>query len=141
TVPLSAVARYDYSNSPLSVNHQGQFAASTISFNLPEGVSLSQAAAAIDETMARIGVPATVYGSFQGTARSFQTTLARHPWLVLRHGDGAELRQPLGIAIVGGLILSQLLTLYTTPVVYLYVDRFNRWWTRTVRRQPAAAAA
>jgi multidrug efflux pump len=53
--------------------------------------------------------------------------------LVLRHGDGAELRQPLGIAIVGGLILSQLLTLYTTPVVYLYVDRFNRFWTRSVR--------
>jgi multidrug efflux pump len=59
--------------------------------------------------------------------------------LVLRRGDGAELRQPLGIAIVGGLILSQLLTLYTTPVVYLYVDRFNRWWTRAVRRQPVAA--
>jgi multidrug efflux pump len=53
--------------------------------------------------------------------------------LVLRHGDGAELRQPLGIAIVGGLILSQLLTLYTTPVVYLYIDRFNRFWTRSVR--------
>jgi multidrug efflux pump len=53
--------------------------------------------------------------------------------LVLRHGDGAELRQPLGIAIVGGLILSQLLTLYTTPVVYLYVDRFNRFWVRNVR--------
>src|SRR2546421_1540769 len=244
-VPLAAIARYDYSNAPLSVNHQGQFAASTISFNLPEGVSLSQASAAIDDTMARIGVPATVYGSFQGTARSFQTTLARQPWLilaailtmyivlgmlyestvhpltilstlpsaglgallallafkaeftvialiavflliglvkknailmvdfalererggmppqqaiyeacllrfrpimmttmaallgalplVLRRGDGAELRQPLGIAIVGGLILSQLLTLYTTPVIYLYVDRFNRFWTRSVR--------
>jgi len=190
-------------------------------------------------------VPATVYGSFQGTARSFQTTMARQPWLilaailtmylvlgilyestvhpltilstlpsaglgallaliafkadftvialiavflliglvkknailmvdfaldaeragkapreaiyeacllrfrpimmttmaallgalplVLRHGDGAELRQPLGIAIVGGLILSQLLTLYTTPVIYLYVDRFNRFWVRSVR--------
>jgi multidrug efflux pump len=250
-VPLAAVARYDYSNAPLSVNHQGQFASSTISFNLPAGVSLSQAAAAIDDTMARIGVPATVYGSFQGTARSFQTTLARQPWLilaailtmyivlgvlyestvhpltilstlpsaglgallallafkaeftvialiavflliglvkknailmvdfalererggmapqqaiyeacllrfrpimmttmaallgalplVLRRGDGAELRQPLGIAIVGGLILSQLLTLYTTPVVYLYVDRFSNWWMRTVRRRPAEA--
>jgi multidrug efflux pump len=252
-VPLSAVAQYDYSNAPLSVNHQGQFAASTISFNLPEGVSLSQASAAITETMARIGVPASVYGSFQGTARSFQTTLARQPWLilaailtmyivlgmlyestvhpltilstlpsaglgallailtfkseftiialiavflliglvkknailmvdfalereragmapkeamyeacllrfrpimmttmaamlgalplVLRRGDGAELRQPLGIAIVGGLILSQLLTLYTTPVVYLYVDRFNNWWSRTVRRRPTGATA
>jgi len=244
-VPLSAVARYDYSNAPLSVNHQGQFASATISFNLPVGESLSEAAAAINDMSAKIGVPANVYGSFQGTARSFQTTLARQPWLilaailtmylvlgilyestvhpltilstlpsaglgallaliafkaeftiialiavflliglvkknailmvdfaldaeragktpqqaiydacllrfrpimmttmaallgalplVLRRGDGAELRQPLGIAIVGGLILSQLLTLYTTPVVYLYVDRFNRFWTRSVR--------
>jgi len=251
SVPLSAIAAYDYSNAPLSVNHQGQFAAATISFNLPEAVSLSQAAAVIEETKARIGVPANVYGSFQGTARSFQTTLGRQPWLilaaiftmyivlgvlyestvhpltilstlpsaglgallallafnaaftvialiavflliglvkknailmvdfaleaeragkpaaqaiydacllrfrpilmttmaallgalplVLRHGDGAELRQPLGIAIVGGLILSQLLTLYTTPVVYLYVDRFNRFWVRTVRRRPVPA--
>ena len=252
TVPLAAVARYDYSNAPLSVNHQGQFAASTISFNLPEGVSLSQASAAINDTMARIGVPATVAGSFQGTARSFQGTLARQPWLILaaiftmyivlgvlyestvhpltilstlpsaglgallaliafraeftvialiavflliglvkknaimmvdfalaaeragrrpqqaiyqacllrfrpimmttmaallgalplalRHGDGAELRQPLGIAIVGGLILSQLLTLYTTPVVYLYVDRLSQAWSRAVRRHIAAEA-
>src|SRR5207302_8958225 len=82
-VPLSAVARYDYSNAPLSVNHQGQFASSTISFNLPSGVPLSEAAAAISEMSARIGVPANVYGSFQGTARSFQTTLARQPWLIL----------------------------------------------------------
>jgi multidrug efflux pump len=251
TVPLSAVARYDYSNAPLSVNHQGQFAAATISFNLPEGVALSEAAAVINDTSARIGVPATVVGSFQGTARGFQTTLARQPWLILaavltmylvlgvlyestihpltilstlpsaglgallaliafkaeftvialiavflliglvkknailmvdfaleaertgkapaqaifeacllrfrpimmttmaamlgalplviQRGDGAELRQPLGIAIVGGLILSQLLTLYTTPVVYLYVDRFWRFWQRTVRRRPVPA--
>jgi multidrug efflux pump len=238
-VPLVNVARYEFTNTPLSVNHQGQFAASTISYNLADGVSLSQGNAAIEETMARIGVPATIYGSQQGTARSFQTTLARQPWLilaaivamyivlgmlyesfahpvtilstlpsagigallallafgaeftvialigvflliglvkknailmvdfalhaersgatprdaifeasllrfrpimmttmaallgalplVLRHGDGAELRQPLGIAIVGGLIVSQLLTLYTTPVVYLYVDRMSAW--------------
>jgi len=252
-VPLAAVARYEYTNTPLSVNHQGQFAASTISFNLPEGVALSGAAAAINETMARIGVPVSIQGSFQGTARSFQTTLARQPWLilaailamyivlgvlyesvvhpltilstlpsagvgallallafhaeftvialigvflliglvkknaimmvdfaleaeragdkppeqaifeacllrfrpimmttmaailgalplVLRHGDGAELRQPLGIAIVGGLILSQLLTLYTTPVVYLYLDRFRLWSKRLMQRRPLQAS-
>jgi multidrug efflux pump len=251
TVPLSAVARYDYSNAPLSVNHQGQFAAATISFNLPEGVSLSEASQVINDVSARIGVPATVVGSFQGTARGFQTTLARQPWLILaailtmylvlgilyestvhpltilstlpsaglgallaliafkaeftvialiavflliglvkknailmvdfaleaerggkapaqaiydacllrfrpimmttmaallgalplviRTGDGAELRQPLGIAIVGGLMLSQLLTLYTTPVVYLYIDRFWRFWTRTVRGRQVPA--
>jgi multidrug efflux pump len=245
-VPLSAVARYEFTNTPLSVNHQGQFAASTVSFSLPEGVSLSAATATINETMARIGMPATIHGSFQGTARGFQATLARQPWLILgaivamylvlgilyesfvlpitilstlpsagvgallallafgaefsvialiavflliglvkknaimmvdfaihaernegkrpaeailqacslrfrpimmttmaallgalplalKSGDGAELRQPLGIAIVGGLILSQLLTLYTTPVVYLYVDRFRLWCRRRLR--------
>jgi multidrug efflux pump len=252
-VPLAAVAHYEYTNTPLSVNHQGQFAASTISFNLPEGVALSGAAAAINETMARIGVPVSIQGSFQGTARSFQTTLARQPWLilaailamyivlgvlyesvvhpltilstlpsagvgallallafkaeftvialigvflliglvkknaimmvdfaleaerrgdkrpeqaiyeacllrfrpimmttmaailgalplVLRRGDGAELRQPLGIAIVGGLILSQLLTLYTTPVVYLYLDRFRLWSKRLMQRRQLQAS-
>jgi multidrug efflux pump len=242
-VPLAAVARYEYTNTPLAVNHQSQFAASTISFNLPDGVALSDAVDAIQATMARIGVPASVSGAMQGTARSFQTTLGRQPWLILaaiiamyivlgmlyestvhpitilstlpsagvgallallafraeftvialigvflliglvkknaimmvdvaldterRHdkkpeeaifeacllrfrpimmttmaallgalplmlgrGDGAELRQPLGITIVGGLILSQLLTLYTTPVVYLYLDRFRLWLRR-----------
>src|SRR5499426_958398 len=82
-VPLATVARYEFTNTPLSVNHQGQFAASTISFSLAERVSLSDATRVINETMARIGVPATIYGSFQGTARSFQTTLARQPWLIL----------------------------------------------------------
>jgi multidrug efflux pump len=249
SVPLAAIARYEYTNTPLSVNHQGQFAASTISYNLPEGVSLSQATAAIQEMSARIGVPTTIYGGSQGTARGFQNTLARQPWLILaailtmylvlgvlyestihpitilstlpsaglgallalmafkaeftvialiavflliglvkknailmvdfaieaeragkrpeeaiyeacllrfrpimmttmaallgalplalRTGDGAELRQPLGIAIVGGLILSQLLTLYTTPVVYLYLDRF-RLWVGSFRRLKTA---
>jgi multidrug efflux pump len=248
-IPLAAISHYEFTNTPLSVNHQGQFAAATISFNLPENVALSEASAAISATMAQIGVPASVYGSFQGTARSFEGTLSRQPWLilaailamyivlgvlyesvvhpvtilstlpsagvgallaliafraeftvialigvflliglvkknailmvdfaleteragnklpeqaifeacmlrfrpimmttmaamlgalplVLRRGDGAELRQPLGIAIVGGLILSQLLTLYTTPVVYLYLDRFRLWLRR---RQPVLA--
>ena len=250
-VPLSAIAHYEYTSTPLSVNHQGQFAASTVSFSLPEGVSLSDATTAINDTMASIGVPASIYGGFQGTARSFQTTLARQPWLILAAivtmyivlgvlyesyvhpitilstlpsagvgallalrafgaefsvialigvflligivkknaimmvdvaleterkgkrpeeaifqacslrfrpimmttlaaalgalplalgaGDGAELRQPLGIAIVGGLVLSQLLTLYTTPVVYLYLDRF-RLWCQAKWRRPRAAS-
>jgi multidrug efflux pump len=249
-VPLMAVARYGPTNTPLAVNHQGQFAASTISFNLPEGVSLSQAQAAIDDAMARLGVPNTVHGSFQGTARAFQQGLASEPLLILAalitvyivlgvlyesyvhpltilstlpsagvgallalliyriefslialigvilligivkknaimmvdyaisvererglapreaifeacqrrfrpimmttlaamlgavplaigFGEGAELRRPLGISIVGGLLLSQLLTLYTTPVVYLYLDRFRLWClARLPRRRP-----
>ena len=239
-VPLSAIARFEPSVAPLAVNHQGQFVASTISFNLPVGVSLSDATRAIDDAMARIGVPTSVHGTFQGTARVFQASLASQPWLILAafvavyivlgvlyesyvhpitilstlpsagvgailalmlfrtefsiialigvilligivkknailmidfaleterkegrkpeeaifeacllrfrpimmttmaamlgalplaigFGDGAELRRPLGISIVGGLAVSQLLTLYTTPVVYLYLDRFRLW--------------
>ena len=250
TVPLSAVARYELTNTPLSVNHQSQFAASTISFNLAEGASLSDATARIENAMVRIGMPATVFGTFEGTARSFQRSLQYQPWLILAAivavyivlgilyesyihpltilstlpsagvgallglmlfdtefgiialialflligivkknaimmvdfalaaersegkrpeeaifeacrlrfrpimmttmaallgalplalgaGDGAELRTPLGIAIVGGLMLSQLLTLYTTPVVYLYLDRFRLWCAR-MRRPPRA---
>ncbi len=249
-VPLSAVARYELTNTALSVNHQGQFASATISFNLPVGVSLSDAVTVVNATMAQIGVPGTIYGSFQGTARTFQASLDSQPWLILAAlitvyivlgilyesyihpvtilstlpsagvgallalwlfntefniiamigvilligivkknaimmidfaiaaerdsnigpreaiyqacvlrfrpimmttmaallgaiplaigtGDGAELRQPLGIAIVGGLVMSQLLTLYTTPVVYLYLDRFRLWCLR-LRGKPAA---
>jgi multidrug efflux pump len=247
-VPLSAFARYTPTNTALSVNHQSQFVASTISFNLPEGTSLGQATRAIEDALARIGVPATIRGSFQGTARAFQESLNSQPWLILAAlltvyivlgilyesyvhpitilstlpsagigallalmlfrtefsvialigvilligivkknaimmidfaldvernrnkssrdaifeacllrfrpimmttmaallaalplalstGDGAELRQPLGIAIVGGLILSQVLTLFTTPVVYLYLDRFSLWARRVRRRR------
>ncbi len=251
-VPLSAVARYELTNTALAVNHQGQFAASTISFNLPIGGSLSDAVDAVNASMARIGVPSTIYGSFQGTARTFQASLDSQPWLILAAlitvyivlgilyestihpitilstlpsagvgalvalwlfntefniiamigvilligivkknaimmidfaiaaerdqnigpreaifqacllrfrpimmtttaallgavplaigaGDGAEMRQPLGIAVVGGLVMSQLLTLYTTPVVYLYLDRF-RLWCATGRHKPASLA-
>ncbi len=249
-VPLSAFARYAATNTALGVNHQSQFVASTISFNLPEGTSLGQATRAIEDALARIGVPATIRGSFQGTARAFQQSLDSQPWLILAAlltvyivlgvlyesyvhpitilstlpsagigallalmlfrtefsvialigvilligivkknaimmidfaldvernrnkssrdaifeacllrfrpimmttmaallaavplalstGDGAELRQPLGIAIVGGLILSQVLTLFTTPVVYLYLDRFSLW-ARRVRQRRAS---
>jgi multidrug efflux pump len=245
-VPLSAVTHYGPGNIPLAVNHQSLFVASTISFNLVPGASLSDAVAAVNEAMTRIGVPATIHGNFQGTARAFQQSLDNQPWLILAAliaiyivlgvlyesyihpitilstlpsagvgavlalmlfntefsimaligvilligivkknaimmidfaleaerskgltpeqaiyeacllrfrpimmttsaalfgamplaiglGDGSELRRPLGIAIVGGLILSQLLTLYTTPVVYIYLDRFSLW----LRNRPA----
>ncbi|MDE2117140.1 MAG: multidrug efflux RND transporter permease subunit [Betaproteobacteria bacterium] len=239
-MPLASFARYEPTATPLSVNHQGQFAAATISFNLPVGVSLSDATRLIDDAMLKLGVPTSVHGSFQGTAKAFQASLDNQPLLILaaliavylvlgilyeslihpltilstlpsagvgailallafgsefsiialigvilligivkknaimmidfaidaerREGlsprdairqacllrfrpimmttmaalfgaiplaigfsDGAEFRRPLGISIVGGLILSQLLTLYTTPVVYLYLDRFRLW--------------
>jgi multidrug efflux pump len=241
-VPLGSLASWRMSNTPLAVNHQGLFAASTISFNLPPGVSLGQATAAIDRAMARIGVPSSIQGSFQGSAKVFLQSLSREPVLILAalltiyivlgilyesllhpitilstlpsagvgavlalmafhteftiialigvilligivkknaiimidlaidtsrrqgldareaisqacllrfrpimmttlaamfgavplvlvSGEGAQLRQPLGISILGGLLLSQLLTLYTTPVVYLGLDRLRTRWT------------
>jgi multidrug efflux pump len=247
-VPLSAFATFGPTNTPLGVNHQGQFVASTISFNLPEGTSLSEATRAVEQEMLRIGVPATIRGTFQGSARAFQQSLASQPWLILAAlltvyivlgvlyesfvhpitilstlpsagvgallalrlfgtefsiiafigvilligivkknaimmidvalanerdrgmstrdsifeaclvrfrpimmttmaamlgalplafsaGDGAEMRQPLGISILGGLLLSQMLTLYTTPVVYLYLDRFRLWAVQRLRRR------
>ena len=252
-VPLSQIARYEPTLAPLSVNHQGQFAAATISFNLSPGVSLSQASELIRDTMSRIGVPSTLYASFEGTAKLFQQGLDNQPWLILAalvtvyivlgmlyesvvhpitilstlpsaglgallalrlfnteftlialigvilligivkknaimmidfalqrerdsdcdsrtairdaallrfrpimmttlaamlgaiplasgSGDGAELRRPLGIAIVGGLLVSQLLTLYTTPVVYLYLDRFRLWTRRQLGLHSAGPA-
>jgi multidrug efflux pump len=242
-IPLAQVAKFKQGATPLAVNHQGLLVATTISFNLPEGVSLSDAVATVDATMNRIGVPATVRGTFQGTAKAFQDSLNNQPFLVLAAlitiyivlgvlyesyvhpltilstlpsagvgallalmafhtefsimaligvilligivkknaimmidfaldaersrglssvdaiyeacllrfrpimmttmaallgalplaigmGEGGELRQPLGIAIVGGLVLSQVLTLYTTPVIYLYMDRFRLWSLR-----------
>jgi multidrug efflux pump len=245
-VPLSAFSHFEPSTAPLAVNHQGEFAASTISFNLAGNASLSDAIADIRNTMTRIGVPASIHGSFQGTAKVFQQSLQNQPWLILAAfiavyivlgvlyesyihpltilstlpsagvgailalmafhiefslialigvilligivkknaimmidfaidaertlgltpqeaifeaclkrfrpimmttlaamlgalplalggGDGGELREPLGISIVGGLLVSQALTLYTTPVVYLYLDRFQLWCARHLR--------
>ncbi len=253
-VPLAAFSRYGPTNTPLAVNHQGQFAASTISFNLPDGVSLSNATGAIEQAMSRIGVPPSVHGTFAGSARAFQQSVQSQPIVILAAlltiyivlgvlyesyvhpltilstlpsagvgallalelfniefslmaligvilligivkknaimmidfaldverregigpreaieracalrfrpivmttlaallgalplalgtGDGAELRRPLGISIVGGLLLSQVLTLYTTPVVYLYLDRFRIWAQRRLRRRPPLALA
>src|SRR5436189_4145267 len=82
-VPLSAIARYEPTTAPLSVNHQSQFVASTISFNLALGVSLGEASDAINQAMVQLGVPTTVHGSFQGTARAFRQSLDSQPWLIL----------------------------------------------------------
>ena len=239
-VPLLQLSSSKMGATPLSVNHQGLLAATTLSFNLPPGVPMSQATLALEAGMAKLHMPTTVQGSFQGTAKVFQESLDSqvlliiaalitvyvvlgmlyesyiHPLTILStlpsagvgailalefcrmdfsiiamigvvlligivkknaimmidfaqqsrrersvtpeqaireacvhryrpilmttvaallgalplaigFGDGAELRQPLGVSIVGGLALSQLLTLYTTPVIYLYLDAFGRW--------------
>ncbi|WP_244482304.1 efflux RND transporter permease subunit, partial [Bradyrhizobium pachyrhizi] len=255
-IPLSSVARFEHGETPLSVNHQDLLVSSTISFNLPPGVSLSMATTTIENAMHALGMPAGISGGFAGSAKIFQQALANelflilaalatiyislgmlyesyiHPLtilstlpsagvgavaaLMLSHtdfdiigmigvillvgivkknaimmidfaldaerqrglssrdaiyeaclmrfrpimmttlaalfgavplmiglGEGSELRQPLGIAIFGGLILSQILTLYTTPVVYLYLDRARLWTQRrrAARRARRAAAS
>jgi multidrug efflux pump len=254
-VPLSTFSHYEPTNTALAVNHQGQFAASTISFNLAEGASLDAATQDVQEAMNRIGVPTTVHGSFQGTAKAFQDSLANqkililfalitiyivlgvlyesymHPItilstlpsagvgallaliitdtdfsiialigvilligivkknaimmidfaleaereqgmkprdaiyqacllrfrpilmttmaallgalpLMLGSGVGSELRQPLGITMVGGLLVSQVLTLFTTPVIYLAFDslglRLRDWRERRAARRGAS---
>ncbi|HUN95567.1 MAG TPA: efflux RND transporter permease subunit [Bradyrhizobium sp.] len=243
-VPLSAVARLTNKVEPLTINHQGVFPAVTLSFNLAPGIALSQAVDAISALGPQLHVPATLHGSFQGTAQAFQASLASTPLLILAAiivvyvvlgmlyesfihgitilsslpsagvgallmlmlfhydlsliafigiilligivkknaimmidfaleaerqegkspqeaihqacllrfrpimmttmcaivaglplalgwGAGSELRRPLGIAIVGGLLVSQFLTLYTIPVIYLYLDRLTHRWGRS----------
>jgi multidrug efflux pump len=252
-VPLSAFTRFGSGKTPIAVYHDNLFGASTISFSLAPGVSLGEATAAVDDLIARLGVPASIHGTFQGTARAFQESLANEPLLIgaavlavyivlgvlyesyvhpitilstlpsagvgaalalvatrsefnlmallgvilligivkknaimmidfaldaersrgltsreaiyqaclkrfrpivmttmaamfgavplaIGFGEGAELRRPLGLTIVGGLMVSQLLTLYTTPVIYLYLDRLRLWMRRPWRlRQPQLA--
>ncbi|MFG1264790.1 multidrug efflux RND transporter permease subunit [Xanthobacter aminoxidans] len=249
-IPLSAFVKVDNSKTAyLSISHQGQFPAVTLSFNLAPGVALGQAVDAIKQAEQEAGMPQTLIGSFQGTAQAFQNSLRTQPYLILAAivavyiilgvlyesfihpltilsslpsagvgallvlyvagydlsvialigillligivkknaimmidfalvreregkspeesiyeaclirfrpimmttmaallgalplmlgtGTGSELRRPLGFAIVGGLMVSQVLTLYTTPVVYLYMVRLQRWLTRK-REKPAA---
>ena len=248
-VPLSAFTRFEMKSSPLSVNHQGQFPVVTISFNLAPNASLGEATKAIDKAQAEIGMPLSVQSAFQGTAASFQASLANEPLLILAAlitvyivlgvlyesyihpitilstlpsagvgailallicgqelsvvaligiilligivkkngimmidfaleaerkegkraeeaiyeacllrfrpimmttmaallgglplalgtGIGSELRRPLGISMVGGLILSQVLTLYTTPVIYIFFDQLAQRFAS--RRAPDA---
>lgn len=241
TVPLSLFVKVDPNGtSMLTVNHQGEFPAVTLSFNLAPGVALSEATKAVGDAQARMGAPPTLSGSFQGTAQAFEESLSDEPILIaaaliavyvilgvlyesfihpltilstlpsagvgallalklagqdlnvigiiaiilligivkkngimivdvalrlerekdmeaeeavrrashqrvrpilmttacaalggipmiLMNGTGAEFRQPLGYAIVGGLAVSQVLTLFTTPVVYIYLDRLRNW--------------
>ena len=243
-VPLSAFVKVDTGQSAyLLISHQGQFPAVTISFNVAPGVSLGDAVEAINQAKADMGVPATLSGSFQGTAKAFRDSLATQPMLIaaalvavyivlgllyesyihpltilstlpsagvgallvlrlggydlsiigligiilligivkkngimmidfaltaereqglpaheaiyqacllrfrpimmttmcallaglplmLGHGAGSELRRPLGYAMVGGLLVSQAMTLFTTPVIYLYLDRAHAWFMR-----------
>ena len=250
-VPLSTFVRWTTDPvRPLSISHQGQFPAITISFNLAQGVALGQATDAVQQAVAELGVPPTVNGSFQGTAQAFQQSLGTIPLLIfaalvvvylilgilyesyihpitilstlpsagvgalatlmlfgydfslialigivlligivkkngimlvdfaivaerdehltpeeaihkaallrfrpimmttmaallggvplmLGHGTGSEIRQPLGYAMVGGLLVSQVLTLFTTPVIYLYLDRLSNWTSQFGRGTPS----
>jgi multidrug efflux pump len=255
-VPLSAFTRYNAGNTPLAVNHQGLFVATTLSFNVEPGKALGDATAAIGRASRAIGMPASIHGSFAGAAQVFQQSLRNEPVLIaaalgavyivlgilyesfihpitiistlpsagvgavlalmlfntefsiialigvilligivkknaimmidfalhaereghadpreaillacklrlrpilmttmaamlgavplaFSFGDGGEIRRPLGISIIGGLIVSQILTLYTTPVLYLYLESFRLWcrthWRRVFPSLPQAA--
>ncbi len=249
-IPLSTIATFTRKIEPLTVNHQGQFPAVTLSFNVAPGHSLGQAVDRIEAIQSNLRTPASLKGTFQGTAQEFQKSLVTMPLLILAaivvvyivlgvlyesyihpitilsalpsagvgalimlmlfhynltviaiigivlligivkknaimmvdfalsaernegkspleaiheacllrfrpimmttmsallaglplaigSGAGSELRRPLGIAIVGGLLVSQALTLYTTPVIYLYLDRLSNWLDRKRLRPPA----
>ena len=247
-IPLSAVTHFESQRIPLAVNHQSQSPATTLSFNLAPGASLSQATRAIQQARVDIGMPSSIHGGFAGSAQAFKDSLSSEPWLILLaliavyivlgilyesfihpltilstlpsagvgaivalllfkvdlsviamigiilligivkknaimmidfalvaerqhgkspqeaiyeacvlrfrpimmttmatllgglplalgHGAGGEMRRPLGITIVGGLLVSQALTLFTTPVVYLFFDRLRGRFERVGQRR------
>ena len=246
-VPLSAFTHFERKTSTLQVNHQGQYPAVTISFNLADGSALGDAVKEIEAGTLHLGLPSNIHATFQGSAKAFQSSLESEPWLILAavvcvylvlgmlyesyihpltilstlpsagvgallalilfktelnvialvgiilligivkknaimmidfaldaerrkglspekaiyeacllrfrpimmttmcallgglplalgNGTGSELRKPLGISIVGGLIVSQMLTLYTTPVVYLYMNKIQLQFERRHRK-------
>ena len=253
-VPLSAFTHFETGTVPIVINHQGQFPAVTVSFNLAPGVALGEATKVIEQAQKEIGMPLSVQAEFQGTAQAFKASLTNEPLLILaaiitvyivlgvlyesyihpvtilstlpsagvgailallvtgtelgvvaligiilligivkknaimmidfaleaeRHqgkpaeeaiyqacllrfrpimmttfaalfgglplafgnGVGSELRKPLGIAIVGGLLVSQLLTLYTTPVIYIYFDRFGKRFFKSEQKEEKKTVA
>ncbi len=255
TVPLSLFLKFDpNATASLQINHQGQFPAATISFNLGPGVALGDATRLVEQTSEKLGAPATLTGAFQGNAAAFQQSLSSEPMLILAallavyvvlgmlyesyihpltilstlpsaglgallallaagqdlnvigiiaiilligivkkngimvvdvalklerehgmdpiaavttachqrlrpilmttacamlsgvpmvlgHGTGSEFRQPLGYAIIGGLLVSQVLTLFSTPVIYVYLDKVRRKFEKDQPKEPAARIA
>jgi multidrug efflux pump subunit AcrB len=126
-VPLAAVVSHGSHPTPLAVNHQGQFPAVTVSFNLPLGVSLGQAVEAVD---AAVAIQEACMVRFRPIMMTTMAALVGTLPIAIGWGAGAEARRPLGLAVVGGLLVSQTLTLYVTPVFYIYMEHARERFAR-----------